>query len=239
MTSQSFCIVCTKKSLIAPDVYELMFTKPEGFSYKAGQFVLFEVPLVDNPADLQPRAYSIASAPEEKDLLFVIKLKPGGRASRWVSEVLTEGSVVGMGRPLGLFTLAPEDQGHFVFVGTGSGVAPLRSHLVSCLEYRKSNAGMDLIFGVRNREDLFWIDHFEDLARRHSNFHFHPTLSAPPVDWTGMKGRVTSVMPGIIKDSATTKVFLCGSPAMIADTKKLCIETLQMPKANVHGEGYI
>jgi NAD(P)H-flavin reductase len=36
-----------------------------------------------------------------------------------------------------------------------------------------------------------------------------------------------------------SKVFLCGSPAMLADTKKLCIETLQMPKANVHGEGYI
>lgn len=232
-------ITCLKKSLIAPDVYELIFTKPEGCSYKAGQFVLFDVPLIDNPADLQPRAYSIASAPEEKDLLFVIKLKPGGRASRWVAEVLKEGSVVGMGRALGLFTLIPEDQGHYVFVGTGSGVAPLRSHLVSCLEHRKSKAAMDLIFGVRNREDLFWIDQFETLARKHSNFHFHPTLSAPPADWTGMKGRVTAVMPDIIKDPATTKVFLCGSPAMIADTKKLCIETLQMPKANVHGEGYI
>jgi ferredoxin-NADP reductase len=50
---------------------------------------------------------------------------------------------------------------------------------------------------------------------------------------------VQAVLPAIITDPMLSKVFLCGSPAMLADTKKLCIETLQMPKANVHGEGYI
>ena len=98
---------------------------------------------------------------------------------------------------------------------------------------------MDLVFGVRKREDLFWVDHFDALAEKHSNFHFHPTLSAPSPDWTRGKGRVQAILPDIIKDSMQTKVFLCGSPAMLADTKKYCIETLQMPKANVHGEGYI
>lgn len=239
MSPPAYSVICKKNVLIAPDVYEIVMTKPEGFTYKAGQFVLFDVPLVEKPSDFQPRAYSIASAPEEKDLLFVIKMKPGGRASRWVAEVLTEGSVVGMGRALGLFTLAPDDAGHYVFVGTGSGIAPLRSHLVSCLEHRTSQARMDLVFGVRNREDLFWVDQFDALARKHPNFRFHPTLSAPPPDWTGLKGRVQAALPAMVKDSTTSKIFLCGSPAMIADTKKMCIETLQMPKANVHGEGYI
>ncbi|MBI3619465.1 hypothetical protein HY213_05540, partial [Candidatus Peregrinibacteria bacterium] len=52
-------IRCLSLRVIAPDVYEVVFTKPEGFSFRAGQFVLFDVPLIENRDDIQTRAFSI------------------------------------------------------------------------------------------------------------------------------------------------------------------------------------
>jgi len=42
---RSFTGTCLQKTLLAPSVYELRCEKPTDFSFKAGQFVLFDVPL--------------------------------------------------------------------------------------------------------------------------------------------------------------------------------------------------
>ncbi|TSC99703.1 MAG: phenol hydroxylase [Candidatus Peregrinibacteria bacterium Greene1014_49] len=102
MPVPSFTTTCLGNRIIARDVYEFLLQKPEGFSYKAGQFVLFDVPLMENPADIQTRAFSIASAPQEKELLFVAKMKEGGRASRWIAEALNAGSSVRLQGPFGV-----------------------------------------------------------------------------------------------------------------------------------------
>jgi hypothetical protein len=105
MVTPSYTVTCTYKKLIAPGVYEFAFTKPEGFTFKAGQFVLFDVPLLTNPTDMQARAYSIASTPEDLELLFAIKIVPGGRMSTFVEEALREGTTLTMKGPFGVFEI--------------------------------------------------------------------------------------------------------------------------------------
>ncbi|MFH0851449.1 MAG: FAD-binding oxidoreductase, partial [Candidatus Peregrinibacteria bacterium] len=96
---------CTGHRQIAHDVFEFTLAKPEGFSFRAGQFVMFLVPLADNLSDVQGRAFSVASAPSEPSLLFVAKIKQGGRAGQWIAEMLKEGDDVKFQGPLRNFTL--------------------------------------------------------------------------------------------------------------------------------------
>lgn len=237
MPTPRYTIICTKKELIAPNVYELRFTKPSDMQFKAGQFLLFDAPLVENPADTQPRAFSIASTPAETDLLFCIKLKEGGRASRWIVEVVNVGTEVSVQGPLGLFTLRENDHELF-FVATGAGIAPFRSQIKHALE-QGDKRPMHLVFGVRQEEDFFWVHELKALADTHDNFRLHCTLSGPSEKWKGLKGRVQTVLPSILKEREKSSIYICGAPEMVNDVKKECLEKLKIPKAQIHAEGYI
>ena len=238
MSTPAFHITCTKNALIAQDVYEMRFRKPTDFSYKAGQFVLFDVPLVENPEDIQTRAYSIASAPHEEDLLFIVKHIAGGRASRWVEESLSEGDTVRMQGPFGRFLLDDEEKSEFLFLCTSTGVAPFRSHVLEAL-HSGNTRPMDLVFGNRFAEDLFWMEEFEKLASEHSSFFFHPVLSKPTGAWKGHKGHVQDIALQIIKDLTKKHIYVCGSPAMTDELKDLCTRTWGIPKESLHVEGFI
>ncbi len=239
MATQSFVLTCLEKILVAPGVYQLTFRKPEDFVFKAGQFVLFDVPLAERPHDIQPRAYSIASAPNEEELLFVVKLKEGGRASLWVEQVLNADSTVRIQGPFGLFTLKPEEKS-CIFIATGAGNAPFRSQITQALLYDHDMRPLFFLFGVREEIDLFWHDHFLALQKKFPNFQYLPTLSGVDVgSWKGLRGRVQMHLPSVVQRAPNSGIYICGAPDMVKETKELCINQLQIPKAKVHAEGYI
>lgn len=236
MPTPSYTIACSKKEVIAPGVYELRFEKPNEMAFKAGQFVLFDVPLKDNPSDIQTRAYSIASSPGESELIFVVKLKAGGRGSVWIEEILNVGMKARIQGPFGLFLLKEDEPAH-VLVATGAGVAPFRSQLKWILEEKKDPRPVTLLFGVRDHADLFWEKEFSALAKNYSQFTFLPTLSGTDQEWQGLRGRVQAHLPSAL--SPDGGVYICGAPEMVKDVKELCLNTLKMEKKKVHGEGYI
>ena len=238
MPVPSFHITCTRKLLLARDTYEFAFEKPEGFSFQPGQFVLFDVPLPDNAQDIQPRAYSIASAPQEQELMFAVKLISGGRASRWFEQTVSPGTVVRMQGPLGTFTLNTASRKDMLFIGTGSGVAPFRSQILHLL-HRGTKRIIDLVFGVRSEQDLFWRETFQELANTHPNFHMHVALDEASELWEGHRGRVQSLAPIAVPDIAHRQVFICGNPDMTKEVKRLCLEEWKVDKAHLHVEGYV
>jgi ferredoxin-NADP reductase len=236
MPIPSYIVICTKKELLAPSVYELRFGKPEGFSFKAGQFVLFDVPLKNNPKDIQTRAYSLASSPEEKELVFVIKLKEGGRGSIWIEEEIGVGSKVRMQGPFGLFLLRDADTS-YILAATGAGIAPFRSQAKWLLEEKGDTRPLTVLFGVRDPQDFFWIEEFERLAASFPHFTFLPILSGTSPSWTGLRGRVQTHLAPLVKVGAG--IYICGAPEMVKDVKETCVGPLGLQKSQVHAEGYI
>lgn len=237
MPTPSYTVPCLHHQQLAPDIYEFRLQKPEGLLFKAGQFVLFDVPLLDNPEDIQTRAFSIASAPHEEELLFVAKLIEGGRASTWIEQSLREGSEVRLQGPFGRFLLSESDRDR-VFICTSSGNAPFRSMILDEL-HKESQQQLHLVFGTRHDEDLFWIEECETLAKEHENFHFHATLSQPSESWDGLKGRVQEVIPHCIENIASCDVYVCGNPAMTDSVKEVALGQWNVPKEQMHIEGYI
>ncbi len=233
-----YTVACKENKVIARDVYEVHFEKPEGFTFKPGQFVLFDVALIDNPTDIQTRAFSLASVTREDTLLFAAKMTPGGRASRWIAEVLKPGMQATVKGPFGFFTLDPKSEKELVFIATSTGVGPFRSQIITALE-NGDKRRMDLVYGVRSEEDLFWEEELKSLTQKYDNFYLHLALSNGSEAWTGHRGRVQTLVPQIVKDFSNKNVYVCGSPNMTRDLKQLCLETWGIQKPDLHVEGYI
>lgn len=242
MVTPSYSITCTRKNLIAPGVFEFAFPKPENFTFKAGQFVLFDVPLLTHSADIQPRAYSIASAPADPELLFVIKLVPGGRMSTFVEKQLAVGTTMTIKGPFGLFTLNDDPAASILLACTGAGIAPFRSMAIEALTKGDSRS-IDLLFVVRHEVDFFWLNDFRDFAAAHSQFRLHLSLTQPTAAWQGMSGRVQQALPEVAKvvqkNMSDFLLYACGNPDMTKEVKALAVGPWGIPKERVHIEGYI
>ncbi|MBP9750820.1 MAG: hypothetical protein KBC95_03150 [Candidatus Peribacteraceae bacterium] len=239
MPTPSYVLRCLKKELVARDTYELFFERPAGFTFKGGQSVLWKVPLVEDETDIQPRAYSIASGPSEPELRFVIRLKEGGRTSRWIVERLEVGSMMEMQGPFGLFTLKHESPPPaYLFIATGTGIAPFRAHVLELGE-KGYKGRIDVVFGVRDEQDVFWKEELAEWSRCFPECFTHYALSQPSSEWTGHRGRVQTLVPLIAKDVATREIYVCGSPVMTKELKGLCLEQWGSAKERLHVEGFI
>lgn len=238
MAVPSYQLRCTANNRIANGIYEFRFERPRNFEFKAGQFVLFDVALIDHPADIQTRALSIASSPDEPELIFVNKQKEGGRASTWIEKVLRPDSVVRTQGPFGNFRIDETSDKPFLFIATSTGIAPFRSQILD-RRSRGITKRMDVVFGARSEEDLFWKEELEQITKDHENVFLHIALSQPSDAWKGHRGRVQTLVPLIAPDIAQRQIYVCGSPDMTKDVKKLCLEEWHVEKADLHVEGYI
>jgi ferredoxin-NADP reductase len=231
-------IVCTEKKLIAKDTYQLRFTRPANWTFKTGQFILLDIPLLADPTDIQTRAYSIGSEPDDEDILLAVKLKAGGRSSTWVEQVLVEGGHVTIQGPFGNFVLPQVSHKPYVFLATGAGVAPFRAQIRELLTRDEPHA-IDLVFGVRDESELFWVEEFTQLSRDNERFSFHPTLTRGSDAWTGHRGRVQTLIPHVAPDIAGRIVYACGNPEMTKEVKPIALEQWGVPKQDLHIEGFI
>lgn len=117
------------------DVRELELTlyEPEDISFKAGQFISFDISKEGDPYPVT-RPYSIASPSSTSDrVLLLFNLVPGGPGSTYLFS-LREGDPVRFKGPAGSFTLREDPTKRMLFVATGTGIAPFRSMILSKLE---------------------------------------------------------------------------------------------------------
>jgi NAD(P)H-flavin reductase len=194
---------------------ELALYEPREISFKAGQFISFEVPKDGFPYPLT-RPYSIASPPSLGDrVLLVFNLVTGGPGSTYLYG-LREGDPVAFKGPAGSFYLREDHNKHLLFVATGTGIAPFRSMLLTQLE-RDDRQPVTLFWGLRYERDLYYQDELLALADRHKQCSFVTTLSQPETGWRGIKGRVTALVQDRITSVRDLAVYLCGNGDMIKD----------------------
>jgi NAD(P)H-flavin reductase len=179
------------------------------------------------------RPYSISSVETSQDTFEVcIDTKPGGLGSAFATKAEL-GTVVMMLIPLGKFTLSSEDK-PTIFLATGSGIAPFRSMLMRTLR-NLIDTKVELIWGMKHDQNLFWLDFWQELQNNYPNFTFSPCISRQ-VDSKYFKGRVTDFLeqkPSLDQHQA----YLCGGGEMIKATKEILI-TKNIQEENIYYEKY-
>lgn len=226
---------------LAPGVRELKFERSDGeqLVYEAGQWVNLLMP-VDGAA--LKRSYSIASPPREAPEFEVAVTKvEGGPGSTFLHQ-LEIGSELEVHGPSGFFVRRNEDPA--LFVGTGTGLTPLRSMLHDALVRKQESTPFTLLAGFRYEQDRLYQDEFSALMAAHSNFHAECTLSRPGQDWTGNSGYVQTHVPRLYQalteraGGRPVHVYICGLQKMVAEMRDLLRKQMNLPRELVHSERY-
>ena len=196
---------------IASNVRHFVFEAPEvrQLAFTPGQFVSFTAMFGEKEIT---RPYSIASAPDGNRFEICSNLVKDGLFSPRLFS-MKPGDTVEMAAPLGFFVFRNPGR-EAIFVATGTGIAPFRSVLHAYMGQGYA-CKLTLIFGVRYEQSLMYGEEFEELARRHPNFHFWPTLSRPGAEWTGRTGHVRNHLLEAIADRRDLDVYACGLKLMV------------------------
>ncbi len=198
----------------------------EKFEFKAGQFVMLDLPL---DSRVITRSYSIASAPTD-DTLFEIcaALKADGQGTPWLWKNLKVGTKLRCSEAVGKFIL-PESINHdLCFIATGTGIAPLRSMIMDIYAKKMLHKNIYLIFGNRWAKDILYRTEFEELQVLHPEFKFIPVLSRETsIVGEGRLGYVHQVYQELFANQRKAHFYLCGWSAMVREAQ-----------ANLKGMGY-
>jgi Na+-transporting NADH:ubiquinone oxidoreductase subunit F len=220
------------------------FNIPEPFATVWRNHHLFDI-VARNPQGGRRNNYSLASNQKfESTLRFNVRIAtppPGqdcgpGVGSSYVFS-LKPGDTVSAIFPFGDFHIKPT-QREMVYIGGGAGMAPLRAHISHLLETEDTARKISYWYGARSKQEIFYADYFESLARTHRNFTFNIALSSPlPEDhWTGDVGFIHEVVleKHLLTHSnpAAAEYYLCGPPMMIRACTRM-LEAIGIPAEHI------
>jgi ferredoxin-NADP reductase len=224
---------------ITPHVRELVFEREDGlpFDFVAGQWVSLVLP--HDSGELR-RAYSIASAPNGTPAFEIaVTHVEGGPGSTYL-HAIEPGEKLRIVGPQGFFTHTRS--GPSLFVGTGTGVTPLRSMLKDAIA-RGDTLPAWLILGVRTEEDILYRAELEQIEREHPNVRVYFTLSRPSPSWKGLTGYVQAHVRPKWEEltrlgHGTPHAYICGLQRMVGAVRDLLRKEMGMPRQHVHSERY-
>jgi Na+-transporting NADH:ubiquinone oxidoreductase subunit F len=259
---------CTVKSNnnVATFIKELVLELPAGeeIKYRAGGYIQIECPAhvskysdfdvaerfrddwnkfnlwryVSTVKESALRAYSMASYPEEKEIMLNVRIAtpppgapdsvPPGIMSSFIFN-LKPGDKCIVSGPYGEF-FAKDTQNEMIFVGGGAGMAPMRSHIFDQLRRLKSKRKMSFWYGARSKREMFYVEDFDMLAKENDNFEWHVALSDPlPEDnWTGYTGFIHNVLFEEYNKNHPApedcEFYMCGPPMMNSAVIKMLLD---------------
>jgi ferredoxin-NADP reductase len=237
----TFDVCLAASRMLSPNVRELTLERAGAapFDFQAGQWVSLVLPLAEGEAR---RAYSIASPPDGTSRFQIAVTRvQDGPGSTFLHD-LPEGAALRVIGPQGFFTRARDATHPALFVGTGTGVTPLRAMIRDALAHG-SAAPLDLVFGVRHASDRIYADELASLAAAHPSFRFAYSLSRPPEGWDGLTGYVQSHVEARYRALAAgapepPHVYVCGLERMVGAVRDLLRKQMGVDRKQVHSERY-
>jgi ferredoxin-NADP reductase len=198
-----------------PRVRSLVLRCSDWPGHRAGQHV--DVRLTAEDGYQAQRSYSIASAPEDDDLVLTVERLEDGEVSPYLADELRPGDQLELRGPIGGYFVWEEPLGGpLLLLAGGSGIVPLRSMLRHRAAAR-SSVPARLLYSARSLDEVIYR---EELARLGADdevdVRFTLTREAPP-DWSGYRRRIDRELLGELSwpagDGALT--YICGPTAFV------------------------
>lgn len=214
-----------------PTIRTFRIARPEGFDFKAGQFLPVRVRAEGRE---HVRCYSITSAPEVSGYLE-ISVRRIGLVSGALHATLRPGAMLAVKHPAGSFTYPSGEDRPLVFIAGGVGITPLMSmtrHAVAIEPMRP----VTLLYSIRTEADFAFRDEIQFLDRRHPQFRAFVAVSEGPAGPGFFPGMLNeSLFQTTVPDIAHTTCMLCGPPPMRDAITQMLVQ-LGVPRAQIHYE---
>ncbi len=217
----------TKREEVAEGTMAFHFAKPADFQFRAGQSV--DITLLNPPetdAEGNTRAFSIASAPFESDLMIATRMRDTAfkrvlRKTALPLEVKIEG-------PSGSFVLHRKAEKPAVFLAGGIGITPFLS-IIRQAAHDKAPHQLYLFYSNRRPEDAAFLDELlSEAAKQNPNFHLIATMTEMDKshrEWKGETRFINKDMLAKYLPSLQGPIYyLAGPPAMVAAMRRMLTE---------------
>ncbi len=222
------------KSFIAEDTYQLLFEKPDQFEFIAGQYVFLDFAKPKNTDDRPSmRAMSIASAPHEEKLIFV--MRKSDSAFKKNIDAMMEGDEIILKGPLGLVSLPENLHQSIIYIIAGVGITPVRSMLKQ-EEHIASPRAITLFYSNRTKSDIALHDELKSISLPH--YQMINTLTREDGEWDGEKGRINGEMiKKYVDDIANQMYYVVGTKDFITSMQQV-LEDLNIEKTKIHFDNF-
>jgi ferredoxin/flavodoxin---NADP+ reductase len=213
-------------------LFRFRMTRPESFRFRSGEFAMIGLMVGDKPVY---RAYSIASPAWDEELEFFSIKVPDGPLTSHLQQIKPGDTVLMRKKPTGTLVLDALTPGKRLYMfSTGTGIAPFASLIRdpetyekfdevilthTCREVSELKYGFDLVEEIRNHE--FLAELVGDKLRHYA------TVTREDYAYTGritdliVNGKMFSDLGVPHFDPAIDRAMICGSSAMLKETKAL------------------
>ncbi len=216
LPSQTIDCELTESSLVNQDVYRLLLRVPDGQAarFYAGQYleIIF--------ADGQRCAFSIGSSPAHTRNTGVIELHfrhvSGHPPSESLLATLRSATRLQVELPMGGCYLEQVPASPVLLIAGSTGFSQAKSIIEFLLDH-DTCPEIFLYWGGRTVDDLYLDGLPRQWAATHTNFIYHPVVSAPDaeVPYGGRPGLVHEAVLSDFDDLSGHLVIASGSPAMV------------------------
>ncbi|SMC68156.1 ferredoxin--NADP reductase [Rhizobium sp. RU36D] len=211
-------------------LFRFRMTRPAGFRFRSGEFAMIGLMVEGKPIY---RAYSIASPAWDEELEFFSIKVPNGPLTQHLQRIQPGDQVLMRKKPTGTLVLDALTPGKRLYMfSTGTGIAPFASLIRdpetyekfeevilthTCREVAELKYGFDLIEEIRNDEMLSEIvgdklKHYATVTREDYPFQGRITDLLE-------NGKIFTDLGVPPLDPAVDRGMICGSAAMLKDTK--------------------
>lgn len=194
---------------ICDDLVIARFSRPDGYSYRAGQWFRLGLQTAEG---VQTRTFSHASAPGDPYIELATRLS--GSSFKRALCSLTEGELASLSGPGGRLSL-PAGADEAVFLAGGVGITPVRSMLRDAVQLGARFSDALVVYGNRTAECVAYLEELE--AMRHSGVRVIPVYEAGAPAWQGETGFITpSLLRRHLDVDAARPFIVAGPPPMVA-----------------------
>jgi ferredoxin-NADP reductase len=206
-----------------PRTKSVVLGLPEWPGHRAGQHV--DVRLTAEDGYQAQRSYSIASAPEDPQLVLTVERLDDGEVSPYLVDVLHPGDELELRGPIGgYFVWEPSLGGPVQLVAGGSGVVPFRAMVRHRLA-TGDDVPMRLLYSSRSLEEVIYRDALLEAAST-SGVDVAVTLTrAWPDDWEGHRGRIDRDLLDEFgwKPEEEPLIYICGPTGLVEDVAQTLV----------------
>jgi len=219
-----------KQEISDVKLFRFEYPKDNDFKFYPGQFMM--VSFIDNPEIKYPRAYSLASSPENKKYIE-IALDKVAKFTRKMFK-LKVGEAMKFKGPYGKFCFTEETKNNLVLIAGGTGITPLIGLVRYCTDRKLSNK-IKFLYSVRNPESIIYRKELEKLKNNNKNFDYAVTITRAHANtkWDGKTGRIDAdFLKENIEDVKESVYFLCGPKELVHNIISM-LESLGVVKDNI------
>lgn len=222
-----YLVKLKKRFLVAERTLALQFEKPAGFTFRPGQWI--DITLL-NPAETDAkgntRGFSIASSPQEEDLMVTTRLRDTAFKRQLPHlPIHTEVKLMGPGGSLALHNKPAREA---VFLVGGIGITPLRSILLNAAHEQRAQR-IFLFYSNHRPEDAAFLQELTDLQKQNPHYTLIATMTHmehSAQSWSGETERIgPALLTKYLTDVKSPIYYLVGPPGMVDGARAMLNQT--------------